>query len=150
MKFFEKLFLFFPKKYRSLPDNLREGQLGEDYAARYLLRHGYDIEERNFISGKNEIDIIAKKKNTYVFCEVKTRVQDFGKDAPFGRPASAVDADKQRHLIAAATTFERRHEREGCLYRFDVIEVYMTPHLKLSQICHMENAFMRPSRPYRK
>lgn len=149
MNLFKKMLLFLPRRFRSLPDNLREGRLGEDYAARYLLRHGYDITERNFISGKNEIDIIAKKKNTYVFCEVKTRVQDPNGETPFGRPASAVDADKQRHLIAAATTFERRHAREGCFYRFDVIEVYMKPGFKLSKIIHMENAFMRASHPHR-
>ncbi|MBE6568234.1 MAG: YraN family protein [Ruminococcaceae bacterium] len=143
MKWYRQLLLLLPRKHRSLPDHLRGGRIGEDAAARYLFLHGYRIHERNFVSGKNEIDIIAEKNNTYVFCEVKTRMQDFGEDAPFGRPAAAVNAAKQRNLIAAATTFEGRHRREGKFYRFDVIEVYVTPAYRVSHICHMESAFTR-------
>ena len=143
MKWYRQFFLLFPKRYGNIPDHLREGKIGEDAAARYLFLRGYRIHERNFVSGKNEIDVIAEKKNTYVFCEVKTRVQAYGEDAPFGRPASAVNADKQRHLIAAATTFASRHSRENKFYRFDVIEVYLTPEFKVSHICHMESAFTK-------
>ena len=143
MKIFELLSTLIPHSYRRLPPHLREGRIGEDAAARYLLRHGYRICERNFVSGKNEIDIIAQKKDTYVFCEVKTRVQSFGDAPPFGRPAAAVNADKQRHLISAATTFAERHKRENKRYRFDVIEVYLTPAYKISHICHMESAFSK-------
>ena len=143
MKWYKQLFLLFPRKHSRLPDHLRGGRIGEDAAARYLLLHGYRICERNFVSGKNEIDIISEKKDTYVFCEVKSRVQNFGEDPPFGRPAAAVDAKKQRNLIAAATTFEGRHKRENKFYRFDVIEVYLTPNYKVSHICHMESAFTK-------
>lgn len=149
MSFLEWIRLFlFPRKYKDLPQNLREGKIGEDAAARYLIRHGYRIVARNFTSGKNEIDIIAKKKKLYAICEVKTRVQEYGGDAPFGRPAAAVDEHKRRNLIAAATTFERRHAREGCAYRFDVIEVYLTPLCEVSHVQHIEGAFFRekPSR----
>lgn len=149
MSVYEWLRLFlFPRKYKHLPQNLREGRLGEDAAARYLIRHGYRIAARNFTSGKNEIDIIAKRKSLYVFCEVKTRVQAYGESTPFGRPAAAVDEHKRRNLIAAATTFERRHAREGASYRFDVLEVYLSPDGRVSCVEHIENAFFRekPSR----
>ena len=126
------------------------GSQGELKAQKFLKKQGYKIIGINLKNKRAEVDILAYKKGTYYFCEVKTRVQDFGEETPYGRPASAVNAAKQRHLIAAATTFERRHEREGCFYRFDIIEVYMTPKLKLSAIHHMEDAFMRPSHPYRK
>ena len=143
MRIRELLLILIPRTYRHLPANLREGRSGEDAAARYLLRHGYRIRERNFISGKNEIDIIAEKHGTYVFCEVKSRVQKYGEDAAFGRPASAVDDRKKRNLIAAAMTFEERHRREGKSYCFDVIEVYLSPTYKVTHIHHMENAFTR-------
>ena len=143
MKWYKQLLFLLPRKHRGLPDHLRSGRIGEDAATRYLLLHGYRICERNFFSGKNEIDIIAFKENTYVFCEVKSRVQNYGDDPPFGRPASVVNAAKQRCLIAAATTFEERHRRENKFYRFDIIEVYLTPEYKVSHICHMESAFSR-------
>ena len=143
MKLIQHIGMLFPRSYRDLPDHLRGGRIGEDAATRYLIRHRYRICERNFVSGKNEIDIIAFKKHTYVLCEVKTRVQEYGVPSPFGRPASAVNDDKKRHLISAATTFEKRHARENAKYRFDVIEVYLTPEHKVSYIHHIENAFTR-------
>ena len=143
MKFFQSLKFVLPRSYRRFPDHLRGGRIGEDAAARYLFRHGYTIVDRNFISGKNEIDIIAEKRNTYVLCEVKSRVMDYMENGPYGRPASAVNEDKKRHLIAAAITFEERHKKEGKFFRFDVIEVYLTKEYKVSHIHHIENAFMR-------
>lgn len=126
-----------------LPTHLRAGRIGENAAAKYLRKKEYTLVCRNFTSGKNEIDIIVKTKDTYVFCEVKARVQNYGEVHPFGRPASAVDSDKQRHLIAAATTFLERHKRENMWYRFDVLEVYLTKDGKVSHIHHIENAFIR-------
>ena len=143
MKLFRSLKLILPRSYRTLPYHLQGGKIGEDAAARYLFRHGYAIIDRNFMSGKNEIDIIAEKDNTYVFCEVKSRVSEYKESYTHDRPASAVTKDKQRHLIAAATTFWERHKREGKFYRFDVIEVYLTADQKISHIHHIENAFTR-------
>ena len=137
------LFKISRKKDERLPSHLKAGKAGEDAAAKYLRRKGYRPVCRNFTSGKNEIDIIVKTKDTYIFCEVKTRVQEFAEALPFGRPASAVDHAKQRHLIAAATTFSERHKRENMYYRFDVLEVYLTPSGKVSHIHHIENAFTR-------
>lgn len=125
-----------------LPLHLREGRIGESAAARYLKRKGYRIVERNFVSGKNEIDIIAKSKDRTVFCEVKTRVQKFGEPTPFGPPSAAVTEEKQRHLFSAATTYMKRN-RDDTHYRFDVIEVYLSSSLRAEHIQHIENAFFR-------
>ena len=141
MKLFEKLKDTIHDK--KLPPHLVAGKKGERYAERYLRRHGYRIVCRNFTSGKNEIDLIAKNKTHYVFCEVKTRVQTFGEAAPFGRPASAVNADKKRHLIAAANTFYHRHKKENMQYRFDVLEVYLTEKHRLTHVHHIKSAFTR-------
>ena len=145
MKLRNQLKLLFPRKRKNLPRHLQEGVRGETAAARYLFRHGYELIDRNFVSGKNEIDIIAKRKSIYVFCEVKTRVLAYGESAVFGRPAAAVTESKQRCLIAAAAKFIGRHKREECFYRFDVIEVYLSPKLHVSHIHHIENAFMQGS-----
>lgn len=47
------------------------GKEGEDFAADYLQKQGYEIIDRNFECKQGEIDIIAKEKNEYVFIEVK-------------------------------------------------------------------------------
>ena len=62
------------------------GKEGEDFAADYLQKQGYEIIDRNFECKQGEIDIIAKEKNEYVFIEVKTR-QNFH----YGMPCEAVN-----------------------------------------------------------
>ena len=41
------------------------GKEGEDFAADYLQKQGYEIIDRNFECKQGEIDIIAKDKNEY-------------------------------------------------------------------------------------
>lgn len=54
------------------------GKLGEEIAVKYLKKRGCRILDRNFFFRAShgpkiaEIDIIAKKKNVFVFVEVKT------------------------------------------------------------------------------
>ena len=54
------------------------GKKGEELAADYLKRKGFQILERNFFlraaHGPKiaEVDIVAKKRDTFVFVEVKT------------------------------------------------------------------------------
>jgi len=48
------------------------GKLGEDIAARFLVKRGYAIIERNFLKKTGEIDIICKKDNKLYFVEVKS------------------------------------------------------------------------------
>ena len=50
-----------------------KGNLAEAKACEYLYSQGFKIIEQNFYAKKlGEIDIIAKKENTYHFCEVKS------------------------------------------------------------------------------
>ena len=51
----------------------RLGHLGEYFAILFLMVKGYSILERRYKTKVGEIDIIAKKKNVTIFCEVKAR-----------------------------------------------------------------------------
>ena len=51
------------------------GKWGEDLASDYLEQKCYTIMERDWKSGRRDIDIIAHDGNTIVFVEVKTRVE---------------------------------------------------------------------------
>jgi putative endonuclease len=80
------------------PAHLRTGRLGERLAARHLRRNGYKVLYRNFRPPHGgEIDIVCREKKTLVFVEVKTRSAD-----GLGRPADAVDAEKEEALIRGA------------------------------------------------
>lgn len=50
----------------------RKGELGEDLACRFLMKHGYEVVERNYTRRLGEIDIIAKKDKKLYFIEVKS------------------------------------------------------------------------------
>ena len=43
------------------------GNRGEDAAAAFLERHGYEILDRNYRIRQGEIDIVAKEKDRIVF-----------------------------------------------------------------------------------
>ncbi len=54
------------------------GRLGEAVARKYLESEGFHILKANYRLRGGEIDIVAKKGRTLVFCEVKTRVREGG------------------------------------------------------------------------
>ena len=49
------------------------GRKGEQLAASYLKRKGYEVLENNYRRTHGEVDIIAKDGETLVFVEVKSR-----------------------------------------------------------------------------
>lgn len=51
------------------------GDWGEDRACDFLVRHGFEIIEKNYFCRYGEIDIVARKKGDFYFVEVKTRKQ---------------------------------------------------------------------------
>lgn len=53
-------------------DKQKTGELGEDIACKFLVKHGYKIIDRNYNRKWGEIDIIATKNNKLYFVEVKT------------------------------------------------------------------------------
>ena len=50
------------------------GKWGEEYAANYLEKKGYELLERNWFFNKAELDIIARKDDQLVVVEVKTPI----------------------------------------------------------------------------
>ena len=48
------------------------GDIGEEVACRFLMKHGFEIVERNYLKKWGEIDIVARKANIIRFIEVKS------------------------------------------------------------------------------
>ena len=106
------------------------GDIGEKIAVEYLKTKGYKIVECNGKYAGVELDIVAKDKNTLVFCEVTTRT-----DVLFGRPVEAVNRAKQLRYIQGAKGYIVTHKIKNTDIRFDVIEVLS------DEINHLINAF---------
>lgn len=101
-------------------NNKAKGNVGENIAAMYLRLKLYKILERNYKASTGEIDIIAKKNNTFVFVEVKYR-----KDASKGLPREAVTPVKQAKIRRTAEYYlmEKKINEFNAEIRFDVIEI---------------------------
>ncbi|MDQ3076355.1 MAG: YraN family protein [bacterium] len=59
-----------PKVFTSKTQRI--GEVGENIATRFLVKHGYSIIERNYTKKWGEIDIIAQKSGKIHFIEVKS------------------------------------------------------------------------------
>lgn len=97
------------------------GRRGEETAALWLRREGYDICARNWRSGRYELDIIARKQNCLHFVEVKTRRAD-----GLTPPEQALTPAKCRALVRAAALYMAEHESAE-EPRFDLAAVDMQP-----------------------
>lgn len=109
------------------------GKVGEDLAAKYLRRKGYQILARNFRCRQGEIDLIAQEGDILVFLEVKMRSSGA---AGLGR--EYVGLQKQRRIIIAAEQYLAKYPWEGPC-RFDVIELQGP--LSAPRITHIKQAF---------
>ncbi len=110
------------------------GREGEDKAVIYLKSKDYEILECNWRYRRAEIDIICRKKNIIIFCEVKTRSSTF-----FGYPETSVSPAKQKLLLKAADEYLHENDLMNEV-RFDVLSIY--PNEKgVWKIAHFKDAF---------
>lgn len=109
------------------------GKLGEEIATQFLIEKGYIILHKNWRYLKAEVDIIAKKENTLVITEVKTRSSSF-----FGNPEEFISKAKIKLLISAADAYVQKHNLDLDI-RFDVIAIVKNN--KTKDIKHIEEAF---------
>jgi putative endonuclease len=116
-----------------MSDKASLGIRGEELAAGWLRQHGYTIRDRNWRSGRTEIDIIAENSEYIVFVEVKARSADYQVN-----PADAVNVPKQRTIIFAASNYINSYGI-SLEARFDIITVVFSG--SGWEIDHIENAY---------
>jgi putative endonuclease len=121
------------------------GRRGEDLAALRFERLGYEVLERNYRTRAGEIDLIARKGGTLVFCEVKALVARGGgsRTGPaylleaIGAAKRAQVRQLARGWLAEARPAERRYGE----LRFDAIGVLISPAGELLHLEHVKGAF---------
>ena len=106
--------IFVISKQQHMARHNEMGRWGEDVAAEYLRQQGYVIRERDWKSGRRDIDIIAITPDalTVVFVEVKTRLPDSA-----AAPEDAVDAMKIRNLCGCRQLCEDARGGRGAAFR---------------------------------
>lgn len=116
-----------------MPKHLETGKSGEVLATELLIKKGYTILERNYRSGKSEVDIIAMIGNELVFVEVKTR-----STAYFGYPEESITDRKIELMSEAADNYIEVNDLK-LEVRFDLISVILNREGR--EIYHVEDAF---------
>jgi len=110
-------------------------------AEKFLRRQKFRILYRNFRApGGGEVDIVCRDKpeGTLVFVEVKARATE-----ERGRPADAVDYEKQRLIARGAMAWLQLLNYPDIHFRFDIVEV-LAPDRYHPEITHIRNAFPLP------
>ena len=120
------------------------GRWGEDIAADYLSRLGYEIIARNVRTSYGEIDLVTRQSVDHqtidplivtVFVEVKTRTSRL-----FGAPEEAITHRKQQHMLTAAQSYIQQHPEITGHWRIDVIAIERQSSIATPIITHFENA----------
>ena len=109
------------------------GQRGEEIAALYFTKRGYNIVARNWRCPTGELDIIMEKSNTLVFVEVRTR-----SGLRYGTPEESITPTKQARLIELAKAYLQETEAPHQSWRIDIAAIRLGS--GLPQINHIENA----------
>ncbi|MBR6327844.1 MAG: YraN family protein [Alphaproteobacteria bacterium] len=102
-------------------NNKTTGSIGEFLARSFLRLKGYRIVEKNYVTGRGvgcgELDIVACKRHTLVFVEVKSRQN-------MTDALSAIKNTQQKRIVRAAEVYLARHKKwQGFDVRFDAIFV---------------------------
>lgn len=95
------------------------GSRGEQLVAAHLAAAGYEIVGCNVRVGRLELDVVARRGDLTVFCEVRTRAS-----RAFVDPIETIDARKQQRIRAAAEAWLARHGQTTEV-RFDAASVVL-------------------------
>jgi putative endonuclease len=120
----------------------KTGRLGEEAAANFLRRNGYEIIEMNFKNTMGraigEIDIVAKdlESQELVFVEVKTREYQKYKDT---LPEENITPSKLRKLSKIASAYLNYKNLMDASYRFDAISVWLDQETTMVKIKHIKS-----------
>ena len=95
---------------------------------------GFEMLERNWRCDEGELDLIARRGDLIVFCEVKTR-----RSRAWGEPFEAVHARKQARIRRLAGRWLAEHRTRVRDVRFDVVSI--VAHDSDIDVMHIPDAF---------
>lgn len=121
----------------------RVGNLGEDIACKFLIKHGYSIIDRNYWKKWGEIDIIAKKSKKLYFIEVKSvsceNMEYVSRETDEYRPEENVHPKKLERLSRTIQSYLLERDLEEQEWQLDIITVLLDTKHKKAKIKRIED-----------
>ena len=111
------------------------GKRGEQYAAQYLIDHGYAVRARNWRCAVGEIDLVTERDGRLIFVEVRTRRGD-----RLGTPEESITPTKRARVIAAAQTYLDEQGQADRDWRIDVVAIEIGSQGEVKRCTLIENA----------
>jgi Holliday junction resolvase-like predicted endonuclease len=147
------------------------GKLGEDIAAKFLMKHGFSIVDRNYTKKWGELDIIAQKEDKIYFIEVKSasrslsdlvtgEIEQEGTEGDFltdnlsaQGESSSTTANffqleenmhpwKRRRLARTIETYLISKRVGNTPWQFDVLLVFLDTKLRKARVRMIENIIL--------
>ena len=113
------------------------GRWGEKVAAHFLEAKGYVIVERNWRTGRGELDLVAQDGPLLVFVEVKTR-----RGQQYGTPEESITPRKQEKLLELVQLYLTDHALTDVEWRVDVVAIELDKQGKLIRCEHIPEALL--------
>jgi putative endonuclease len=110
------------------------GVAGEEVAAGWLQRAGFQILARNYRCASGEVDIVATEQGEVVFVEVRTR-----RTGALVGPAESVTWRKQQRILRAAERYLQVHALGERPWRVDVVAVEVDRAGRVQQVEHLRS-----------
>jgi putative endonuclease len=142
--FHGKRFYAIMPKYMGIKTQKQEiGQIGEDIATRFLVKHSFEVILRNYRKKFGEIDIIARKDGKIHFVEVKTVSQSDVSHETIDqhRPEDNIHEAKLKRIGRTIEAYIFEHETKED-WQFDVITIILSKIDKIARVRMMSDLIL--------
>lgn len=153
MKRFTSNITNMPKVFTS--EKQKIGEIGENVACKFLVKHGFTILERNYTKKWGEIDIVAQRQENnrlkLYFIEVKAVTRDlsnvsritFKDSLDQYRPEDNMHPWKLKRLSRTIQTYlVSKHVSEETKWQFDLLVVFLDMKNKKARVKRIEDVIL--------
>lgn len=125
----------------------KTGELGEEIACKFLIKHGFSILERNYTKKWGEIDIVAQKGEKRYFVEVKSKQVDNNFDFnrlsdKENRPEDNMHVFKMKRLRRIVETYLISKRLGYADWQFDLLVVYLNTEKRIAKVKVVDNIIL--------
>lgn len=115
-----------PKVFTS--EKQKTGEIGENIAVKFLMKHGFSILDRNYTKKWGELDIVAEKKGKIYFVEVKSvsrETLDRPEELDQYKPEDNMHPWKLKRLARTIQTYILHKKLDEREWQVDLLVVFL-------------------------